>query len=273
MSNEVSTSPSAAAQPQGAPLPPSPCVGICVMDEAHGVCSGCGRTLEDITNWPNLADKDQAAIWRTLPERLSKMGVRAFRLPATPQDIGDFLDHALRSKVGTWEMGLPGLPLQFDADTADDIRSNSDMVAANNGSGATIHLLKHDRVRAFGISDEHGNGRWVAVALVLPRKRAVMEAAVKQATVTAGIDAQVLPVDYPFARFIRTHGEDGTARFRAETRLGSVEVVAANTDIAAMESYRFDESNPDLFGIPSVFTVCAVLRCDDHDWLTNALAP
>jgi uncharacterized protein len=29
----------------------SPCIGVCVIDEATGLCEGCLRTLEEIAIW------------------------------------------------------------------------------------------------------------------------------------------------------------------------------------------------------------------------------
>jgi hypothetical protein len=29
----------------------SPCIGVCVIDEATGLCDGCLRTLEEIAIW------------------------------------------------------------------------------------------------------------------------------------------------------------------------------------------------------------------------------
>ena len=29
----------------------SPCIGVCVIDEASGLCEGCLRTLEEIALW------------------------------------------------------------------------------------------------------------------------------------------------------------------------------------------------------------------------------
>jgi predicted Fe-S protein YdhL (DUF1289 family) len=37
--------------PPPVPNPPSPCVGICKLDE-NLVCTGCDRTIEEITNHP-----------------------------------------------------------------------------------------------------------------------------------------------------------------------------------------------------------------------------
>jgi len=43
---------------------PSPCVRICVYDPARGLCRGCHRTLEEITDWPILEPDEQRAVLR-----------------------------------------------------------------------------------------------------------------------------------------------------------------------------------------------------------------
>ena len=47
----------------------SPCVKICVMDAASGLCTGCGRTLDEIARWASMSDAERAAIMRVLAER------------------------------------------------------------------------------------------------------------------------------------------------------------------------------------------------------------
>ena len=34
----------------------SPCVNVCVLDAARGVCRGCGRTLDEIARWGSMSD-------------------------------------------------------------------------------------------------------------------------------------------------------------------------------------------------------------------------
>ena len=34
---------------------PSPCISVCVMDPASGLCAGCYRTLAEIADW--IADQ------------------------------------------------------------------------------------------------------------------------------------------------------------------------------------------------------------------------
>lgn len=48
----------------------SPCVRICRLN-ADEVCVGCGRNLEEITDWSRLSDEEKLAVWAKLPERIA----------------------------------------------------------------------------------------------------------------------------------------------------------------------------------------------------------
>jgi len=48
---------------------PSPCVNICRMDDATGVCTGCLRTLDEIAVWSLLDDAEKRAVWVELERR------------------------------------------------------------------------------------------------------------------------------------------------------------------------------------------------------------
>ena len=43
---------------------PSPCVSICVLDEALGYCIGCGRTRAEIWKWTRATDDEKRQILR-----------------------------------------------------------------------------------------------------------------------------------------------------------------------------------------------------------------
>ena len=49
----------------------SPCVKICLYDRARQLCSGCGRTLEEIAGWTSLSDEQRRRIMAELPQRLA----------------------------------------------------------------------------------------------------------------------------------------------------------------------------------------------------------
>ncbi|PIW28528.1 MAG: hypothetical protein COW30_07270 [Rhodospirillales bacterium CG15_BIG_FIL_POST_REV_8_21_14_020_66_15] len=47
----------------------SPCISVCVLDEASGFCKGCWRTVDEIAEWPNLMRHQRLEILRRLAER------------------------------------------------------------------------------------------------------------------------------------------------------------------------------------------------------------
>lgn len=51
---------------------PSPCVKICSMDPATGLCRGCHRTLDEIARWGGMSARDRREV-------LAKITLRARR--------------------------------------------------------------------------------------------------------------------------------------------------------------------------------------------------
>jgi predicted Fe-S protein YdhL (DUF1289 family) len=51
----------------------TPCVNICVLDEATGTCMGCGRTLAEIAEWAAISDAERRAIMAALPARMKRL--------------------------------------------------------------------------------------------------------------------------------------------------------------------------------------------------------
>ncbi|MFN3630252.1 MAG: DUF1289 domain-containing protein [Casimicrobiaceae bacterium] len=47
----------------------SPCIKVCVMDDAVGLCAGCGRTLDEIARWGMMSAEERGEIMAALPER------------------------------------------------------------------------------------------------------------------------------------------------------------------------------------------------------------
>jgi uncharacterized protein len=48
---------------------PSPCISVCRMDAATGLCEGCFRTLDEIADWGMASDDAKRALWQTLVQR------------------------------------------------------------------------------------------------------------------------------------------------------------------------------------------------------------
>jgi uncharacterized protein len=63
----------------------SPCVSVCRMDEANGLCEGCHRTIDEIAVWSLLDDAEKRAVIAQLPRR--RLEWRRSR-PAAPDTEG-----------------------------------------------------------------------------------------------------------------------------------------------------------------------------------------
>jgi predicted Fe-S protein YdhL (DUF1289 family) len=51
----------------------SPCVQVCTMDDASGLCLGCFRDLSEIARWTTLSDAERAALIAALPGRRARI--------------------------------------------------------------------------------------------------------------------------------------------------------------------------------------------------------
>ncbi|SDI01044.1 DUF1289 domain-containing protein [Lutimaribacter saemankumensis] len=62
----------------------SPCVKICVVHPEERICTGCYRTIDEITRWSKMAPEERQTIMAELPERAPRLakrrGGRAARL-------------------------------------------------------------------------------------------------------------------------------------------------------------------------------------------------
>jgi predicted Fe-S protein YdhL (DUF1289 family) len=50
----------------------TPCIKVCAMDPATGLCAGCGRTLDEIARWATMRDRERATVMRSLGKRLER---------------------------------------------------------------------------------------------------------------------------------------------------------------------------------------------------------
>jgi hypothetical protein len=51
----------------------SPCVSVCTMDAASGLCVGCLRTLDEIAAWSVIDAPTKRAIVEALPGRRARL--------------------------------------------------------------------------------------------------------------------------------------------------------------------------------------------------------
>jgi predicted Fe-S protein YdhL (DUF1289 family) len=51
----------------------TPCIDICEIDAASGLCIGCGRSLEEIAGWSEMSPSERRAIMAILPARRQRL--------------------------------------------------------------------------------------------------------------------------------------------------------------------------------------------------------
>jgi len=51
----------------------TPCVMVCAVDGASGLCLGCFRSLTEIAGWRTLSEAKRAAIMAELPSRRDRI--------------------------------------------------------------------------------------------------------------------------------------------------------------------------------------------------------
>lgn len=47
----------------------SPCIGICTIDEANGLCQGCYRNIDEIKTWFEMSQLEKKSLLIVLEER------------------------------------------------------------------------------------------------------------------------------------------------------------------------------------------------------------
>jgi uncharacterized protein len=52
---------------------PTPCTGLCIMDDKNRYCKGCMRTNEEILNWGHYSVKEKKEILNKIAERRGKL--------------------------------------------------------------------------------------------------------------------------------------------------------------------------------------------------------
>jgi len=72
----------------------SPCIGLCTLNEEN-LCLGCGRALNEITDWHSSSDEEKSGICQRAQERVALLEsnsptlseARKMKIEALRQDI------------------------------------------------------------------------------------------------------------------------------------------------------------------------------------------
>ena len=55
----------------------TPCVKVCFVDPAAGLCVGCFRSMEELGRWTKYSDAEREAIMAALPQREADYAARS----------------------------------------------------------------------------------------------------------------------------------------------------------------------------------------------------
>jgi len=55
---------------------PSPCISVCRIDAASGLCEGCLRTLDEIARWGSMSNDARREVWNAIHARRAGRGDR-----------------------------------------------------------------------------------------------------------------------------------------------------------------------------------------------------
>jgi predicted Fe-S protein YdhL (DUF1289 family) len=106
-----------AGPPDLAPsMPPSPCVGICQIDQGTGWCGGCGRSEKELAGWRDMPAFAQRAVWADLPRRKAILGLRFRLLPLAGAALLEHLAGRSLLPGARWAIGVHGAGVELAAD-------------------------------------------------------------------------------------------------------------------------------------------------------------
>jgi predicted Fe-S protein YdhL (DUF1289 family) len=148
---------------------PSPCIGICKIDERFGLCRGCARSRTEVANWAQAPREMIDRVWAELPARRAQMGLGMHRLRWSLDELRTFIVNSLRFGGGTWVAGVYGAVAEFCVGDGEVIALNirQHSIGAISSRGA-ISLRLSDQVRAlaFGASENPAETGIIVLALL-----------------------------------------------------------------------------------------------------------
>lgn len=63
----------------------SPCINICRMSPASGLCEGCFRSLDEIARWSRCDEAQKRHILELVARRRTEQGASAGAIPISPE--------------------------------------------------------------------------------------------------------------------------------------------------------------------------------------------
>ena len=148
---------------------PSPCVGICQIDERFGLCRGCARSRSEVATWAHAPREILDRVWAELPARRARMGLGMHRLQWSLDDLRAFSVNTLRFGGGTWVAGVYGAVAEFCLGDGEviSLHIGDQIIRASSSRGAiSLRLSDHVRALAFGASQNPAEADIIVLAVL-----------------------------------------------------------------------------------------------------------
>lgn len=152
------------------PRPASPCVGQCALDAAGNLCTGCGRTRDEIATWATADEATRQRIWAELPARARTLGLTVRRLGWRGPDLLDAVEQLFAAAAGTFVAGVHGAVAEVLRDPDEDFLAERDGLALTlRTRRAALRLEAPPHLAAFEFQRPVGPP---LIALAVPEGRA-----------------------------------------------------------------------------------------------------
>jgi predicted Fe-S protein YdhL (DUF1289 family) len=201
---------------------PSPCVGICRLDDATGWCLGCARDTNELASWRTLSPVEQARIWADLPRRKIILGLSFRLLPWSGEVLMTALIDLARQPNIDWSIGVYGAVAEFVTRNATipEIEIGDDRLILRT-SGGSLRLRPPPGTRMFELVDAVGKVQRRVLALHHSRLRAVPASGVAE----LGADAEAIGPAHKTERLFDLGVTRSIIRFCVRT--GETSLIAA----------------------------------------------
>ena len=201
---------------------PSPCVGICRLDNATGWCLGCARDTNELASWRTLSPVEQARIWADLPRRKIILGLGFRLLPWSGEVLMTALIDLARQPNIDWSIGVYGAVAEFVTRNATipEIEIGDDRLILRT-SGGSLRLRPPPGTRMFELVDAVGKVQRRVLALHHSRLRAVPASGVTE----LGADAEAIGPAHKTERLFDLGVTRSIIRFCVRT--GETSLIAA----------------------------------------------
>ena len=171
----------------------SPCIGVCMLDNETGVCTGCARTGMEVAEWPGADAHRKADIWAKLPERAPGLGIEMRLMPWSSRGILEWAADTFNSRRdGVWYVGLgtSASAIATSRGEAVQIAKGDNRLTVRRGDNQ-FELVAHEKLRAFAFGSVDAPE---FVVLTLPKGRVSIAPYAEPGFVESG--AQPEPVVY-----------------------------------------------------------------------------